>query len=117
MSNNDTSQIFDTVVVAATAPVAQFIDFESRLNFSFNASSSLTDLPIREVYYPSTNSNQTDGRTIIASYTFTQDSLVWQALSELDAIEFTLKQLIKLHKSSSNMREYFQGGKVKHWLL
>ncbi len=79
--------------------------------------SMLTDLLIRNAVYPSTNSNQTDGGTILASYTAEQDSMIWQSFSEADAIELALKQLIKIHKKSPNIRDYFQGGKIKHWCL
>lgn len=79
--------------------------------------SLLTDLLIRNVYYPSTNSNQTDGGTILASYTGEQDSMIWQSFSEADAIELALKQLIRIHKKSPNIRDYFQGGRIKHWCL
>jgi glycine/D-amino acid oxidase-like deaminating enzyme len=100
----------------------------TKLFLSFNVSwwytqenitggSLLTDLLIRNVYYPSTNSNQTDGGTILASYTGEQDSMIWQSFSEEDAIELALKLLIKLHKNSPNIRDYFQGGKIKHWCL
>ncbi|CAF3809166.1 unnamed protein product [Rotaria sp. Silwood1] len=77
--------------------------------------SSITDLPVRSIYYPKTTINQTDGGTLLASYTSSQDSIIWQSLSESDAIELALQQLIKIHRNSSNMRNYFQGGKVKHW--
>lgn len=78
---------------------------------------STTDLPIRSIYYPSTSGNHTDGGTVLAAFAFFQDSVVWQSLSELDAIELTLQQLIRIHPNSSNMRNFFQGGKVKHWCL
>ncbi|CAF3602232.1 unnamed protein product [Rotaria socialis] len=77
--------------------------------------SSVTDLPIRLIYYPKTTSNQTNGGTLLASYTFSKDSITWQSLSDADAIDLALKQLIKMHRNSSNMRDYFQGGKIKHW--
>jgi monoamine oxidase len=80
-----------------------------------NGGYSITDLNIRTVYYPRIINNQTDGGTILVAYTWSQDSLVWQSLTDSDAIELTLKQLIQLHKSSSNMRDFFQGGKVHHW--
>ncbi|CAF3920416.1 unnamed protein product [Rotaria sp. Silwood1] len=76
---------------------------------------SITDLSVRFIYYPTTSSDQTGGGAIIASYTWSKDSIVWQSLSDSDAIELALKQLIKIHPSSANMRDYFQGGKVKHW--
>lgn len=78
---------------------------------------STTDLPIRSIYYPSTSSNQIDGGAVLATFAFFQDSVVWQSLSEADAIELTLQQMIIMHRNSSNMRNFFQGGKVKHWCL
>ncbi|CAF1266334.1 unnamed protein product [Rotaria sordida] len=77
--------------------------------------SSTSDLPIRSIYYPKTTSNQTDGGTLLASYTLGPNSIIWQSLSDSDAIELVLQQLIQIHRNSSNMRNYFQGGKVKHW--
>jgi glycine/D-amino acid oxidase-like deaminating enzyme len=74
-----------------------------------------TDLNIRNIYYPDTTNNQVDGGTILVAYTFSQDSVVWQSLSHSDAIELVLKQLIQLHRSSSNIRDFFQGGKIQHW--
>ncbi|CAF1032308.1 unnamed protein product [Rotaria sordida] len=82
---------------------------------NINGGSSDTDLPIRNINYPTMTNNQTDGGAILASYTFSKDSIAWQSLSESDAIELALRQLIQLHRNSSNMRNYFQGGKAKHW--
>ncbi|CAF1046519.1 unnamed protein product, partial [Didymodactylos carnosus] len=101
-------------------------DCSTKILLSFNTSwwytqenikggASVTDLLIGRIHYPSTNSNQTDGGTVLASYTLSTSSIIWQSLSEPDAIELALKQLIQLHNSSSNMRDYFQGGKVKNW--
>ena len=70
----------------------------TKLFLSFNVSwwytqeyitgdSMLTDLLIRNAVYSSTNSNQTDGGTLLASYTAEQDSMIWQSFSEADAIE------------------------------
>ena len=145
-TNTDDSQIFDTVVVATTANVAQLINFEPRIHFtdkylamrqvnylcatkvllSFNVSwwytqenirggLVVTDLLLRSIYYPWTNENQTNGGTILASYTFVQDSIIWQSFSEADAIDLALILLTKIHKSSSNLRDYFQNGTVKNW--
>ncbi|CAF1007962.1 unnamed protein product [Rotaria sp. Silwood1] len=144
MTKNGTSNIFDTVIVATTATAAELIKFEKRINFVdkyralrqvhyscstkillfFNISwwytqeklsggQSVTDLNIRRVFY--LRNNHSNGGTILASYTAGLNSLQWQSLSESDAIELTLQQLIQLHKSSSNIRDYFQGGKVQHW--
>ena len=74
-----------------------------------------TDLLLRSVYYPYTNANQTNGGTILAAYAYSQDAIIWQAFSDTEAMELALKLLIKIHKSSSNILDYFQGGVVKHW--
>lgn len=126
-SNDGMNQTFDTVVVATSAAVAQFLDFEPRNYFAqkylalrqaqytcsskiflfFNVSwwytqenirggSSTTDLPIRLIHYPITTSNQTDGGTLLASYTMSQDSVIWQSLTESEAIELALRQLMKI---------------------
>ncbi|CAF1285717.1 unnamed protein product [Rotaria sordida] len=147
MSKDGVDRIFDEVVVATSAPVTQFIDFQPRTHFiqkyltlrqtnyicsskillTFNTSwwyidenisegASRTDLPIRTIFYPSTNMNQTDGGIIITAYTFAQDSIIWQSLSDVDAIEQALKQIMQIHRnSSSSIRNSFQGGVVKHW--
>ncbi|CAF1487389.1 unnamed protein product [Didymodactylos carnosus] len=49
------------------------------------------------------------------SVLFQEKYMIWQAFSESDAINLALTLLIKIHKSSSNMRDYLQCGKVKHW--
>ncbi|CAF1283605.1 unnamed protein product, partial [Rotaria sordida] len=144
-NNTNNNNLFDSVIVATTAPAAQLIDFDKRSDFTekyramrqvhydcsskvilfFNSSwwynneninggRSITDLPIRFVYYPQ-NSN-VNGGVILASYTWSQDSLLWQSLSDDDAIELALKNLIEIHPTTGdNMRDFFRGGKVKHW--
>jgi glycine/D-amino acid oxidase-like deaminating enzyme len=142
-SNSD--NLFDSVIVSTTANAAQLIDFDKREYFSdkyramrqlhydcaskvllfFNSSwwynyeninggQSVTDLPVRFVYYP--KDSNTNGGVILASYTWSQDSLLWQSLNEDDAIELALKNLIEIHRQTSqSMRQFFQGGKAKHW--
>ena len=75
----------------------------------------MTDLNLHSIYYPYTRNNETNGGTIIAAYNLGQSSLIWQSLSEFDTIELVLQQLMQLHKSSSNIRDYFQGGKIQNW--
>jgi monoamine oxidase len=74
-----------------------------------------TYLNLRQIYYPHTANNQTNGGTIIAAYTSGDSSILWQSLSDSEAIKLALKQLIQLHKSSSNLRDYIQGAKFQHW--
>ncbi|CAF3797349.1 unnamed protein product [Adineta steineri] len=145
-TKNETIDIVDTLIVATTAPAANLIKFEKRIDFvdkyralrqihymcstkvllnfnvswwytqeNINGGQSLTDLHVHSIYYPYIRNNQTNGGTIIAAYNLGTSSLVWQSLFESDIIELVLQQLIRLHRSSSNMRDYFQGGKVQHW--
>jgi hypothetical protein len=51
----------------------------------------ITDLNNRNVYYPRTIKNRIDGGTILTESTFSQDSIVWESLSDSDAIELALK--------------------------
>ena len=76
---------------------------------------SSTDLNLRQVYYPLTINNQTNGGTLLASYVTGYGALLWQSLSHDDVIEFALKQLIELHASSSNLRDFYVRGRVHHW--
>lgn len=56
-----------------------------------------TDLPIRFAYYPS-NHNGTNGSGIIlASYTWEDDALIWDSMSEEDRILNALKDLAIIH--------------------
>ncbi|MEH6939303.1 flavin monoamine oxidase family protein [Bacillus sp. JJ664] len=56
-----------------------------------------TDLPIRFAYYPS-NHNGTNGSGIIlASYTWEDDALIWDSMSEQDRISNALKDLATIH--------------------
>jgi len=121
-TKNNTIHKFHSIFISTTATAAQLIDFDQRNQFInkyrslrqlhydcstkillfFNVSwwikqenitngRSITDLPIRFIYYP--NINQTNDGTILASYTWSYE----------------------IHRFSPNIREYFQGGKVKHW--
>lgn len=80
-----------------------------------NGGQLITDLNLRNVYYPCIINNRTDGGTLLVAYTYTQDALVWQSLSDFEAIDLALEQLIQLHRSSPNLRDFFQGGKVQRW--
>lgn len=146
ITKNGTSDIFDSIIIATSAPAAELIAFEPRVNFTekyralrqvhfscstkillffnetwwytqehFSGGQSVTDLNIRSVYYSRPMNNQTSGGTILASYTVGINSVVWQSLSDSDVIDLALKQVIELHRSSRNIRDYFQGGKVQHW--
>ncbi|WP_258960979.1 flavin monoamine oxidase family protein [Paenibacillus aquistagni] len=58
---------------------------------------SVTDIPIRFSYYPSDNFGSAESAIVIASYTWADEALVWDSLSEEDRIYFALEGLKELH--------------------
>ncbi|QKE72794.1 flavin monoamine oxidase family protein [Arthrobacter citreus] len=54
---------------------------------------SITDLPIRFTYYPSRNLGSDGPGTVLASYTWEDDALYWDSLSENERIQQALKDL------------------------
>lgn len=80
-----------------------------------NGGQLITDQNLRNVFYPPIINNRTDGGTMLVAYNYGQDALLWHSLTDFQAIELALEQLIQLHRSSSNLRHFFQGGKVQHW--
>ncbi|CAF1022356.1 unnamed protein product [Didymodactylos carnosus] len=87
-------------------------------NENIHGGCSITDLPIRFIYYYNFNDQsieQDGGGAIIASYTWSQDSMLWQSVSEQNAIDLALKQIMEIHRLSFEIQKYFQGGKIKHW--
>ncbi len=56
-----------------------------------------SDLPIRFSYYPSHDIEKTETGIIIASYTWEDDSIPWDSLSEENRIQQALKNLATIH--------------------
>jgi monoamine oxidase len=83
--------------------------------------STITDLPVRQVHYPSFNQNR--GRwgsgLLLASYTWGEDSLRWTSLRSDDRIRFALDDLQILHYNASKDRNYLKekccGGFSHSW--
>ncbi|CAF1096793.1 unnamed protein product [Didymodactylos carnosus] len=77
---------------------------------------STVDLPVRFVYYHNfnTTSSESDGAAILASYTWSQDALLWTSLSEQQSIDLALENLNEIH-AKTDVFKTFIGGKVKHW--
>jgi len=79
---------------------------------------SVTDLPIRWVYYPSDeerpdNINSLRG-ILLASYTWGDDSLRWGSLNHDDRIRFALRDIAKLHKITEYECEKLLVGGMSH---
>lgn len=58
---------------------------------------SVTDMPIRFTYYPSDRIGSEGNAIMIASYTWADEALVWDSLSNEDRIQFALHGLRELH--------------------
>ena len=80
---------------------------------------SVTDLPIRWVYYPSDEERPPHGSLrgiLLASYTWGDDSLRWGSLNHDDRIRFALRDIAKLHKiPESKCEKLLVGGMSHSW--
>jgi len=57
---------------------------------------TLTDLPVRNIYYPE-HGRETGRGVLIASYTWAQDAQRWQSLSKEDRITQALEDVAEIH--------------------
>ena len=60
---------------------------------------TVTDLPIRRICYPSYSDPDDERGTLLASYTWGQDALRWGAMDAEDAIEQALEDVAQIHPS------------------
>jgi glycine/D-amino acid oxidase-like deaminating enzyme len=58
--------------------------------------------------------NETGGAAILGSYTWSQDSILWQSLSDDVALKLAVDNVDMLHKDI-DIRPFYKGGKTKHW--
>lgn len=134
----------DYVLVTATAKATLFIDFQPPLSgnkmealrsvhyasstkviLSFrdrfweregiSGGKSITDQPSRFIYYPSHSFPGTKAGVLLASYTCSDDSTLFQAMSEEDLMAVVLKDLVKIH--GEHIKSLWTGGLVKKWGL
>lgn len=65
---------------------------------------SITDLPVRSVYYPTPDRtpSKTNGGVLLASYTWGDDARRWDALEETERLEKALDDIVALHCSHKN---------------
>ncbi|CAL8359916.1 unnamed protein product [Merluccius merluccius] len=134
----------DYVLVTATAKAALFVDFRPPLSshkmealrsvhytsstkvvLSFShrfweeegirGGKSITDRPSRFIYYPSHGFPGTAAGALLASYTCSDDSTLFQGVSEEDVMALVLEDLVKIHGEA--IRSLWTGGLVKKWGL
>jgi monoamine oxidase len=85
---------------------------------------SITDLPIRMIYYPSNSQRWIEGKDwtaakgglILVSYTWGDDSLRWTSLSESDRLRFALRDLEYVHdRNEDRLFPSCVGGMSHSW--
>ncbi|KAM4590656.1 L-amino-acid oxidase isoform 1-T1 [Fundulus diaphanus] len=76
---------------------------------------SITDRPSRFIYYPSHSFPGTTAGALLASYTCSDDSTLFQGMSEEDLMAVALEDLVKIH--GEYIRPLYTGGLVKKWGL
>nr|P86810.2 RecName: Full=L-amino-acid oxidase; AltName: Full=Antiparasitic protein; Short=APP; AltName: Full=Serum L-amino-acid oxidase; Short=SR-LAAO; Flags: Precursor [Siganus canaliculatus]ADW77183.1 serum L-amino acid oxidase [Siganus canaliculatus] len=135
----------DMVLVTTTAKAALYMDFEPSLSIrkmealravhydsstkiiltfssrfweedGIRGGKSITDRPSRYIYYPSHTfpANSSVG-VLLASYTWSDDSLLLQAASDEELKEMALRDLVKIH--GERVRALCTGVVVKKWSL
>ncbi|XP_041796276.1 L-amino-acid oxidase isoform X1 [Chelmon rostratus] len=134
----------DYALVTATAKATLFIDFQPPLSgdkmealrsvhyasstkvvLSFRerfweqegirGGKSVTDRPSRFIYYPSHSFPGTAAGALLASYTCSDDSTLFQGMSEDELMAVVLEDLVKIH--GEDIRPLCTGGMVKKWGL
>jgi monoamine oxidase len=74
-----------------------------------------TDLPIRFAYYPSNHNGKNGSGIILASYTWEDDALIWDNMSENDRIHNALRNLAIIH--GDQVYTEFITGYTHSWAL
>ncbi|KAM8903766.1 L-amino-acid oxidase isoform 2-T3 [Spinachia spinachia] len=139
-----TDLVVDYALVTSSAKAAVFIDFQPPLSadkmealrsvhyasstkviLSFaerfwekegiKGGKSITDRPSRFVFYPSHGFQGTAAGALLASYTCSDDSTLFQGLSEEELMAVVLDDLARIH--GEHVRPLWTGGLVKKWGL
>ncbi|WP_089970872.1 flavin monoamine oxidase family protein [Lihuaxuella thermophila] len=74
---------------------------------------TITDLPIRFAYYPSHGIGEPGPGVMLASYTWEDDSLLWESKGKKRSIEEALRQLSVIH--GKQVFRHFQTGVYHSW--
>jgi monoamine oxidase len=84
---------------------------------SIKGGHSITDLPIRHIYYPSPGQYESriGSGLLLASYTWGDDSLRWTSLKPEDRIRFALRDLEQVHDLEGGLERDCIGGMSHSW--
>jgi monoamine oxidase len=73
---------------------------------------TVTDLPIRRICYPSYSDPEDERGTLLASYTWGQDALRWGSMDAESMLEQAIEDVAAVHP---RIREEYEVGAVKDW--
>ncbi|HEY9864751.1 MAG TPA: FAD-dependent oxidoreductase [Candidatus Obscuribacterales bacterium] len=92
------------------------LEFKSRFweKDNLRGGNTATDLPIRFTYYPSHGIGEPGPAVVLASYTWGDDALRWDALTEENCIYYALKNLEAIH--GEQVHQEFVRGVCHSWL-
>ncbi len=92
------------------------LEFKSRFweKDNLRGGNTVTDLPIRFTYYPSHGIGEPGSAVLLASYTWGDDALRWDSLSEENCIYYALKNLEAIH--GEQVYKEFVKGICHSWL-
>jgi monoamine oxidase len=85
---------------------------------SIEGGRSITDLPIRQIHYPSPEQFPGGYGVLLASYTWGEDSLRWTSLRHDDRIRFALRNLERIHdleNTRTNLERLCTAGVSHSW--
>lgn len=74
---------------------------------------TITDIPIKFTYYPSYGFDQTRG-VVVGSYTWGNDAIIWDSMSEKDRVSQALKYLAIIH--GNHIYREFETGVAYSWV-
>jgi monoamine oxidase len=73
-----------------------------------------TDLPVRFIYYPSHGWKNNGPSVLLASYTWSDDSLRWDSLRERERVQYALDNISRIHGSQA--MDHFVTGTSHSWV-
>lgn len=99
---------------AATKVLLEFNRRFWELDDDIYGGSTVTDLPIRFIYYPSHHIGSDKGGVVLASYTWGDDAMRWDSLTPEERYQFALDNLAIIH--GEQIREAYLGGATHSWM-
>jgi monoamine oxidase len=113
LSHNKRKAIRELHYDAATKILLQFRSRFWEREDGIYGGFSVTDLPIRFIYYPSHDFDGKNGGVVIASYTWGDEARGWDSLSREDQLCAALDQMARIH--GEYIKAEFVTGFVQSW--